>query len=103
MSRCPTERDRALLIEMGRGTLEIFDEPHAEKVDAIEAGRRVSGRIRFALQVPDLDAAIARLLAHGATLVHAPIVTPWGHRNARLADPDGLRVTLFQLPADAAR
>jgi catechol 2,3-dioxygenase-like lactoylglutathione lyase family enzyme len=92
-----TEHDRALLIDMGRGTLEIFDEPHAAKVDEIEAGRRVSGPIRFAIEVPDLEAAMARLLAKGAKLVHPPVVTPWRHRNVRLEDPDGLQVTLFQV------
>ena len=89
--------DRALLLELGRATLEIFDEPHAAAVDQIEAGGRVSGPIRFALQVPDLDAALERLLAVGATLVHPPIVTPWRHRNVRVQDPDGLQVTLFQV------
>jgi catechol 2,3-dioxygenase-like lactoylglutathione lyase family enzyme len=87
---------RALIIDMGRATLEIFDEAQAETVDQIEVGRRVSGPVRFALRVPDLDAAIERLLAHGATLVHPPVVTPWGDRNARLQDPDGMQVTLFQ-------
>src|SRR5262249_50273246 len=86
-----TTQDSALLIEMGRGTMEILDEPHAGKVDAIEAGRRVSGRIRFALQVPDLQAATDRLIAKGAKLVHPPVVTPWRHDNVRLEDPDGCR------------
>jgi catechol 2,3-dioxygenase-like lactoylglutathione lyase family enzyme len=86
----------AMLLEMGAGTLELFDEPHAAHVDQIEAGQRVSGRVRFALKVPDLEAAIERLLAHGASLVHPPVVTPWGHRNARLQDPDGMQVTLFE-------
>lgn len=90
--------DRALLLELGRGTLEIFDEAHADTVDQIEVGRRVSGPVRFALQVPDLDAAIDRLLSKGAVLVHPPVVTPWGDRNARVQDPDGLQVTLFQAP-----
>jgi catechol 2,3-dioxygenase-like lactoylglutathione lyase family enzyme len=92
-----TEHDRALLIEMGKATLEIFDEAFANKVDEIEAGRRVSGRIRFALEVPDLQAAMERLLQNGAKLVHPPVVTPWGHHNVRLEDPDGLQVTLFQV------
>lgn len=92
-----TPQDKALLIEMGRGTLEIFDEAHADKVDELEVGRRVSGTIRFALQVPDVDAAVERLLAKGARLVHPPVETPWRHRNARLEDPDGLQVTLFQV------
>jgi methylmalonyl-CoA/ethylmalonyl-CoA epimerase len=89
---------RAMILDMGRATLEIFDEAQAETVDQIEAGRRVSGPVRFALQVPDLDAAMNRLLAHGATLVHPPVVTPWGDRNVRLQDTDGMQITLFQIP-----
>jgi uncharacterized glyoxalase superfamily protein PhnB len=60
------------------------------------SGRRVSGPVRIALQVPDLEAAVERLLVHGATLVHEPVVTPWGDKNARLQDPDGLQITLFK-------
>lgn len=91
-----TETTNARLYELGRGTLELFDEPHAETVDRIEVGRRTSGHIRFALQVPDLDKALERALAAGATLVHPPVVTPWNDRNARLESPDGLQITLFQ-------
>ncbi len=89
---------RALILGMGNATLELFDERQAEVIDQLEAGRRISGQIRFALQVPDLKAAMQRLLAHGATLVHEPVVTPWGDYNVRLQDPDGLQVTLFQAP-----
>ena len=83
---------------MGKATLEIFDEAQAETIDGIEAGRRVSGPIRFALQVPDLKAAMERLLANGAKLVHPAVLTPWGDYNVRLQDPDGLQITLFQAP-----
>ncbi len=91
---------RARLLEMGRATLELFDEPQAQAIDQLEAGRRLSGQVRLALQVPDLQAAIQRLLAHGAVLVHPPVLTPWGDYNARLQDPGGLQVTLFQSPAN---
>lgn len=91
------DQDRAVILDMGRATLELFDEAHAAAVDQIEAGRRVSGPIRFALQVPDLPAALERLVAHGATVVHPPLVTPWGHHNVRVQDPDGLQITLFQV------
>lgn len=87
---------KALILDMGKATLELFDEAQAETIDQIEAGKRVSGQIRFALQVPDLKAAMERLLANGATLVHAPVVTPWGDTNVRLQDPDGMQITLFQ-------
>ena len=92
-----SDQDRAVILDMGRATLELFDEQHAAAVDQIEVGERVSGPIRFALQVPDLQGALERLLAHGATLVHGPIRTPWGHQNVRLQDPDGLQITLFQV------
>lgn len=87
---------QALVLDMGKATFEIFDEPQAELIDQLEAGKRVSGQIRFALQVPDLGAAMDRLLEHGATLVHPPVQTPWGDYNVRLQDPDGMQITLFQ-------
>ena len=90
------EQGRAVLLALGDGTLELFDEQQADTVDAIEVGRRVSGPVRLALQVPDLDAALARLAAQGAVIVHPPVVTPWGDRNARVQDPDGMQVTLFE-------
>jgi predicted enzyme related to lactoylglutathione lyase len=92
-----SEHGKALIYEMGRGTLEIFDEGHAGSVDEIEAGKRVSGQIRFALQVPDLETTLKRALAHGATLVHEPITTPWRHYNVRIESPDGMQITLFQV------
>jgi uncharacterized glyoxalase superfamily protein PhnB len=89
---------QALILNLGNATLEIFDEAQAEMVDQLEAGQRVSGQIRFALQVPELEAAMERLIAHGATLVHPPVMTPWGDYNVRLQDPDGMQLTLFQIP-----
>ena len=89
---------QALVLDMGHATLEIFDEAQAQLVDQIEAAKRISGQVRFALQVPDLKAAMERMLAHGATLVHPPVVTPWGDTNVRLQNPDGMQITLFQVP-----
>jgi uncharacterized glyoxalase superfamily protein PhnB len=88
---------QALVLNMGNATLEIFDEAQAQTIDRIEVGQRISGQIRFALQVPNLKAAMERLLTHGATLVHPPITTPWGDYNVRLQDPDGMQITLFQI------
>ncbi len=94
----PADQGRALVLDMGRATLEVFDEKQAQTVDQIEAGRRISGQIRFALQVPDLDAAMKRLQAHGATVVHAPVIAPWGDKIVRFQDPDGMQITLYQTP-----
>lgn len=87
---------RALMLEIGQATLELFDERQAEVIDQLEAGKRVSGQIRFALQVPDLKSAMERLLDNGATLVHQPVQTPWADLNVRFQDPGGMQVTLFQ-------
>ncbi len=87
---------QALVLNMGNATLEIFDDVQAEMIDQFEVGRRISGQIRFALRVPDLNAATERLLAHGAILIHPPVMTPWGDNNVRLQDPDGMQITLFQ-------
>jgi len=93
----------AAMLELGHASLEIFDEAQALAIDQIEAGARLSGQVRFALRVPDLQAAMDRLLAHGATLVHEPVLTPWGDRNVRLQDPDGMQITLFQVDEAAAK
>ena len=97
----PEEQGRALVLDMGRATLEVFDEKQATTVDELEVGSRVSGTVRFALQVPALDAAINRLEKHGARLLHPPVVTPWGDRTARFQDPDGMHVTLYESPSES--
>jgi len=89
------EDGRAILLAAGRATLEIFDQAQAEKVDAIEAGRRVSGVVRLALEVDNSEAAARRLVAAGAAEVAPPVITPWGDRNARVQAPDGMQLTLF--------
>lgn len=86
----------AVMVDLGRATLEIFDEAQARAVDQLEAGGRVSGQVRLALQVVDLQVAMDRLLARGARLVHEPVHTPWGDYNVRLQAPDGMQITLFQ-------
>jgi methylmalonyl-CoA/ethylmalonyl-CoA epimerase len=90
-----TEGGRVVLLDAGRATLELFDEAQAETVDRIEAGRRVSGAVRFALGVADSEETARRLIAAGADEVAAPVTTPWGDRNARVRAPDGMQLTLF--------
>ena len=86
---------RVVVLEAGRATLELFDGAQAESVDAIEAGRRVSGTVRFALRVEDSGDMAERLVAAGADRVAPPVITPWGDRNARVQAPDGMQLTLF--------
>jgi len=92
------EDGRVILLDAGKATIELFDERQAESVDRIEAGRRVSGPVRLAFEVTDLDATVERIVAAGAESVADPVVPPWGGRNARLRTPDGLQLTLFSEP-----
>ena len=86
---------RVMVLEAGQATLELFDAAQAESVDAIEAGRRVSGPVRLALRVADSGDMAERLVAAGAERVAPPVITPWGDRNARVQAPDGMQLTLF--------
>jgi catechol 2,3-dioxygenase-like lactoylglutathione lyase family enzyme len=89
------EDGRVILLDAGQAALELFDERQAESVDRIEAGSRVSGTVRLALEVSDLDGTVQRLVTAGATAEAKPVVPPWGGRNARLRAPDGMQLTLF--------
>jgi catechol 2,3-dioxygenase-like lactoylglutathione lyase family enzyme len=86
---------RVVLLDAGRATLELLDDAQAETVDAIEAGRRMSGTVRLAVQVADSEDLAARLVAAGGGQVAPPVLTPWGDRNARVQAPDGMQLTLF--------
>ncbi len=89
------ETGRVVLLSAGRATIELFDEAQAALVDTIEAGRRVSGTVRFALKVSDSEETARRLVAAGAVEVAPPVTPPWGGRNARVQAPDGMQLTLF--------
>ena len=51
------------------------------------------------LQVPDVDAAAAEL-AGSVDVVEPPEDMPWGLREMRIRDPDGLLLVLVEVPAD---
>jgi catechol 2,3-dioxygenase-like lactoylglutathione lyase family enzyme len=55
------------------------------------------GGIALWLQVRDLAAAHAELAAH---VVREPRLEPWGLREMWLADPDGVRIVLVEVPPD---
>jgi catechol 2,3-dioxygenase-like lactoylglutathione lyase family enzyme len=90
-----SEDGRVVLLEAGRATLELLDEAQSGRVDAIEAGRRVSGAVRLAFEVTDSEDTARQLVAAGAEQVAPPVATPWGDRNARVRAPDGMQLTLF--------
>jgi predicted enzyme related to lactoylglutathione lyase len=64
------------------------------------AGPVTDDKISLWLQVRDVDAEFARLQAAGVTVVESPVDEPWGLREARLRDPDGLMLVLVEIPPD---
>jgi uncharacterized glyoxalase superfamily protein PhnB len=82
----------AILLDAGHTTLELFDEAQATNVDQVEAGHRVSGPVRLALQVADLDTVTSSLVQAGAVPVAPAVDTPWGDRNAHFQTADGLQL-----------
>jgi predicted enzyme related to lactoylglutathione lyase len=52
------------------------------------------------LQVRDVAAEHARLLAAGVTVTSPPRREPWGLVEMWIADPDGVRIVLVQVPED---
>jgi lactoylglutathione lyase len=92
-----TENGTGQMFFAGRAILEIFDKSYARSVDEIEVGKQVSGQIRFAFQVNDVNAALKRAVNYGAKLVHEPVITPWNDLNARVESPEGIQITLFEV------
>ncbi len=88
--------EKVTILDVGRATLELSNPPQVEMIDRVEVGRRVSPRLRVALEVADTRSATDDLVEGGAELIAEPTVTPWNSLNSRLAAPAGLQITLFQ-------
>ena len=52
------------------------------------------------LQVRDVAAEVGRLSAAGTTVLRGPQTEPWGLVEAWVADPEGVRIVLVEVPAD---
>lgn len=63
-------------------------------------GRVAEDKLSLWLQVRDVDTEFARLAAAGVEVVEAPVLEPWGLREARLRDPDGLLLILVEVLPD---
>ncbi|MET7994390.1 VOC family protein [Amycolatopsis sp. NPDC005232] len=59
-----------------------------------------SAAVDLWLQVRDLPATLEELAARGVTPVRGARREPWGLDEAWIADPDGLRIVLVQVPPD---
>jgi catechol 2,3-dioxygenase-like lactoylglutathione lyase family enzyme len=93
-----SETGRGVVLAAGRGTIELLDATDSAYTDEVEVGRQVSGPVRLALEVPDVEAAAAALYDHGGKVLHDPVTTLWAHRNQRVQspEPEGMQLSLFE-------
>jgi catechol 2,3-dioxygenase-like lactoylglutathione lyase family enzyme len=63
---------------------------------ALKGGQTEPGSNKLTFRVTDLDAAMARLERAGVVPVSPVRTSPEGYRAARLVDPDGHRIELFE-------
>ena len=80
---------RGLVFFLGSGLLEVSGQS-----DAVPQG------LALWLQVRDVRAEYARLAAAGVETVREPRQEPWGLVEAWVADPDGVRIVLVQVPEE---
>lgn len=52
------------------------------------------------IQVRDINAEFMRLVTAGVRVLREPISEPWGLTEMWIADPDGIRIVLVEVPAD---
>ena len=64
------------------------------------AGPVADDKFSLWLQVRDVNAEFARLQEAGVDVVEAPVDEPWGLREARIRDPDGLMLVIVEVLPD---
>ncbi|MEU7426254.1 VOC family protein [Streptomyces sp. NPDC048362] len=109
----PTDPERSRAFYGERLGLPVFREfgtgPERGTVYFLGGGfLEVSGRsdtppspaVALWLQVEDATAAHEELRAKGVGIVRPPVREPWGLVEMWIADPDGTRIVLVEVPAD---
>ncbi|QLJ01844.1 VOC family protein [Streptomyces sp. NEAU-sy36] len=85
-----TGPDRGTVYFLGGGFLEVSGRGTAPP----------SPDVALWLQVEDVGAAHEELRARGVEITRPPVREPWGLVEMWLADPDGTRIVLVEVPAD---
>jgi predicted enzyme related to lactoylglutathione lyase len=68
-------------------------------LELVSGGSPVSGNgAALWLQVRSVDAEHERLAAAGVEILSPPVDEPWGLRECWVADPDGVRIALIEVP-----
>ncbi|MCX4878881.1 MULTISPECIES: VOC family protein [unclassified Streptomyces] len=85
-----TGPERGTVYFLGGGFLEVAGRSETPPSPAVQLW----------LQVEDVAAAHEELRAAGVEIVRAPVKEPWGLVEMWIADPDGTRIVLVEVPAD---
>ncbi|MEV6537528.1 VOC family protein [Streptomyces sp. NPDC051665] len=85
-----TGPERGTVYFLGGGFLEVSG----------RSGTPPSPAVQLWLQVADAGAAHEELRAKGVEIVRPPVQEPWGLVEMWIADPDGTRIVLVEVPAD---
>jgi predicted enzyme related to lactoylglutathione lyase len=83
-------RTRGVVFFWGGGFLEVSG--HAEGP--------ASAAVQLWFQVRDLDVVQRELEAAGVPIAEPPRVQPWGLREMRIQDPDGVPLVIVEVPGD---
>jgi catechol 2,3-dioxygenase-like lactoylglutathione lyase family enzyme len=83
-----------LVFFLGNGLLEVSGQIPRGAPTGVPAG------LELWLQVRDVGAEHARLAALGVPVLRPPRLEPWGLIELWIADPDGVRIVLVQVPPD---
>lgn len=75
---------------LGNGLLEVSGQRDDEG----------TGRMELWIQVRDVEAEWKQLDAAGVEILRAPAKEPWGLLEMWIADPDGVRIVLVEIPED---
>ncbi len=88
---CMFAGDTSAVYKFGDTMINIIDIAGAPELiaPAPVAGPGTGARSMFTVQVDDVDALYAKLVANGVEFLNGPMDRPWGPRTAAFADPAG--------------
>ena len=81
---------RGVVFFLGGGFLELSGSSEALS----------SEKVSLWMQVRDVDAVGRELEDSGVSIVEPPVEKPWGLREMRIQDPDGVRLVIVEVPED---
>ena len=85
------EGETSAVFKFGDTLVNLLVETSAPELiePAAVAGREAGHRVVFTVEVDDVDALSAQLVARGVKLLNGPMDRPWGIRTASFVDPGG--------------